>query len=442
MLGHVVEFARHHNRLFQRGYAEHGDVFRIRLGPRSAAVVSGAEHNAVCYRETDKLLEMAPVYRFLRACFGDAFFTVDAAFYRNQRPVLQQTFSRERLARYVVAMHAEISRWVDSLGDRGRFDISAEMRSLAQAVAGHALFGPDFRRELTPEFWQLYEALADALDPVLPPWLPTPKFRARDRARARMLEIFGAIIAARRAASHKSDDIVSELLTTPQADGCVMSDAQIIDYFVSLLFAGHETTAGQAAWTVIQLLQHPDWLKLVRADVDEVLGSAVPDRAEVLRGLQRVYWSVDETSRMRPAADMLLRLVRQDVKVGRFVIPRGWLMIVNAANSHFLQGAFKDPARYDPERFSRERDEGRGYALVGFGGGVHKCTGMNFARHEMAIVTALLLHRYELSLETQDVRVVARTGPNRPSPAWVAYSRREPHGVRTVHGEHASQAAL
>jgi sterol 14alpha-demethylase len=424
LVGHALEFSRDRTAITQRGYREHGDVFRMRLGPISVAVVSGAEHNAHFYRETDKSLSMAEVYAFLRASFGEVLFIAGPETYRNQRPLLQQTFSRERMPLYVKAMHAEVSRWLEALGDEGRFDISAEMRPLTQQIIGHALFGPNFRDELTAEFWEQYELLSAAITVLLPAWVPIKRFRDRNKARRRIRAMLDPLIERRRAAPQQYADVVTHLLHTPQADGTLMNHDQIIAFFMGLLFAAHETTAGQAAWTVIQLLQNPAYLATVRAEVDGVLQNGAPDRAEVLKSLRHVFLAVEETSRMHSSGDVQFRLVKQDVQFGRFVIPRRWLVMVGAGASHFLESEFQDPASYDPLRFSAERNEGQSNAIVTFGGGVHKCAGMNFATNEMAIIAAMLVHRFDLELQSDDIRTINNQGGSHPSEAWIGYRKR------------------
>lgn len=424
LIGHAREFSRDRTGITQRGYREHGDVFRMRLGPISVAVVTGAEHNARFYRETDKSLSMAEVYAFLRASFGEVLFIAGPDVYRNQRPLLQQTFSRERMPLYVKAMQAEVSLWLDALGHEGRFDISAEMRPLTQRVIGRALFGPNFRDELTPEFWAYYAMLSDAITVLLPAWVPIKRFRDRNKARKRIRAMLEPIIERRRVAPHQYDDVVTQLLSTPQVDGTIMNDDQVIAYFMGLLFAGHETTAGQAAWTVIQLLQNPQYLATVRAEIDHVLKTDQPDRAEVLKAMPHVFWAVEETSRMHPSGDVQFRLVKEDIQFGRFVIPKRWLVMVGAGGSHFLEHEFQNPSQYDPLRFSAETHEGQGYAIVTFGGGVHKCTGMNFAKNEMAIIAAMLLHRFELELQSDAIQTINDQGGSHPSQAWIGYKKR------------------
>jgi sterol 14-demethylase len=425
VLGHALEMMRDRERLFKRGYREHGDVFAIKLGPRFAAVVSGAENNKLVYTQTDKALNMQDAYTFLKSSLGEVLFTASKEAYYNQRPVLQEVFRRERMAGYIQAMNIEIQTWIDGLGDTGVMDLSAEMLRLAQFVAGHALIGPQYQQELGEGFWDLYLDISRSLDPILPPNLPLPKFRRRDKAKAAINKIFHEMIEKRRQHPDQYDDLISTLLQTPLKDGTVMEDQTIVNMFTGLLFAGHETTAGQAAWTVAQLLQNPDYLELVEGELKLKVPPGTELTQEIINQLDHIAWAIEETTRMRPSADVQMRTVEQPLDLGGYHLPTGWQVIVNAANSHFLPEVFKDPDYYDPLRWSPERGEGKNaFALVGFGGGIHKCTGMNFAKNEMTIITARLLQTFDLELLSQDIHVVQGAGANHPSEIKIRYKKK------------------
>lgn len=424
VLGHALEMMRDREKLFKRGYREHGDVFAIKLGPRFAAVVSGADNNKIVYTQTDKSLNMQEAYGFLKASLGEVLFTASKEAYYNQLPVLQEVFRRERMAGYIQAMNIEIQRWIDGLGDSGTMDLSAEMLRLAQFVAGHALIGPQYQEELGAGFWDLYLDISRSLDPILPPNLPLPKFRRRDKAKAAINHIFRGMIEKRRQHPEQYDDLISTLLQTPLKDGGVMDDQTIVSMFTGLLFAGHETTAGQAAWTVALILQHPDYLEKVREELQQK-SSGTEITQEVINQLDHIAWAIEETTRMRPSADLQMRTVEQPLDLGGYHLPSGWQVIVNAANSHFLPQVFKDPDFYDPMRWSPERGEGKNaFAMVGFGGGIHKCTGMNFAKNEMTIITARLLQTFEMELLSQDIQVVQGAGANHPSEIKIRYQKK------------------
>lgn len=425
VVGHALEMMRNRESLFRRGFAEHGDIFAIKLGPQFAAVITGAEHNKVFYTQTDRSLNMQDGYQFLKASIGTVLFTANKETYYNQRPVLQEVFRRERMVKYVQAMNVEAQRWLDGLGESGEMDVTAEMRRLTQLVAGRALIGPDYERELGPGFWAMYGDIGRSLDPVVPPHWPLPKFQRRDRAKAGIYTVFEGLIAARRQHPERYDDLITTLLQTPLKDGSFMDEQTIVSIFTGLLFAGHETTAGQAAWLITLLLQHPETRSRLQAEIDATLTTGEALDQEKINRLAYLSWAIDETTRFRPSADLQIRTVEEPLSMGSYQLPSGWRVIVNAANSHFLPDVFTEPQRFDPLRWSPERGEGKNpFAIVGFGGGVHKCTGMNFARNEMAVITALLFQQFELELRSREVRVIYGNGANHPSEVRVAYRRK------------------
>lgn len=425
VLGHVVEMLRDREGLFKRGHKEHGDLFTIKLGPQNAVVITGAEYNRHFYSETDKSLNMQDGYAFLKEAIGEILFTASPEAYYNQRPALQEVFKRERMIGYIQAMNIEVQRWLDSLGQTGEVDITQAMLQLTQFVAGRALIGPDFEEELGADFWKEYGAISASLDPVLPPTLPLPKFRRRDRAKKQIYATLRKLIQKRREHPERYNDLISTLLTTPLKDGSIMPDDLIVTMFMGLIFAGHETTAGQAAWLIALLLRHPDYLDLVKAEISEHVVYGQPLDGRVLSKLEHLYWAIDETTRLRPSADTQLRTVEEPIMIGEYEIPKGWRLMVSAATSHFLPDVFENPDQFDPLRYSPERGEGKNpFAIVGFGGGVHKCTGMNFAKNEMAVIATLFFQQFDAELLSKDIRVVTGAGANHPSEVRVRYKRK------------------
>ena len=425
VIGHVLEMLQDRNSLFKRGFEEHGDVFAMKLGPQPVVVVTGAEYNRIVYTQTDKTLNMNEGYTFLKEAVGEVLFVADQETYYNQRPALQEVFRRDRMVAYIEAMNVEVQRWLDELGQSGETDITADMLNLTQSVAGRAFIGPDFREELGDEFWAAYEDIGASLDPVLPPNLPLPKFWRRDKAKKIIHGILHGVIQKRRDNPENYDDLITTLLSTPMKDGTIMSDETIVTMFMGLIFAGHETTAGQAAWLIAFLLQHPDYLKRVQAEIKEnvIYGQAID--AAVLSQLTHVYYAIDETTRLRPSADTQIRTVTEPVTIGEYEIPAGWRIMVSGATSHFLPDVYTNPLQFDPMRYSPERKEGKNpFAIVGFGGGIHKCTGMNFAKNEMAIITALFLQQFDAEILSKDIQVVMGAGANRPSEVRVRYQRK------------------
>jgi sterol 14-demethylase len=306
------------------------------------------------------------------------------------------------------------------------------MANLAKNVAGTALMGERFQAEIGPEFWGLYDYLGRALDPILPPNLPLPKFIRRDKAKARMAEILKPIIAERRANPEQYDDFLQDFVNARYTDTDEpIEDSLLLNLMLGLMFAGHETTAGQAAWNIILLLQHPDYLALVREEIDRLIAPGQSLDGKAIHSLTRMGYAVQEVERLRPSAGMLMRDVDEEIELGGYRIPAGWKIQLATEVAHRLPEVFEEPDYYDPLRYApgREEDKADRFTLVGFGGGAHKCTGMNFANNEITVITALLLQQFELELATRHPRVVRGMGANKASPTIVRY-RRRPHMPR------------
>lgn len=428
LLGHAAEFQRNRSELVRRGFVEHGSVFALKLANQNVAVVIGPEHQKQFFMETDGRLSIQEPYHFLRVMFGEVLFLAPHDEYLQQRPLVQELFKREKMLHYVDVMQKVVQEWLDGFGDSGEIEITSEIGVLVQEVAGYCFLGPDVHQAIGREFWDLYADLGKALDPLLPPNLPLPKFYKRDKAKARMTEILRPIIAERRANPNQYNDFLQDIINKEGQDGQPIDEEMVRNLLVALMFAGHETTAGQAAWTLIFLLQHPDYLQKVLAEIADVAPAGVHIDPRRMVQLDHIAWAVREVERLRPSADMLMRVVKEEVEFGDYTIPPGWLVQVAQEIGHKLPDQFAEPERFDPLRFSPDRaeDKQHRFGLFGFGGGTHKCTGMNFANNEMIIITALMLRQFELELVTQGTKIQRGLGANKPTKTIIRYRRREP----------------
>ncbi len=426
LLGHALEFAKDRTALIKRGQAALGNIFAFKLAFKDAVVLSGPEWNTLFFKETDKALDMAKPYGFLKPITGNVSFVADHDTYLNQKPLLYAPFQREKMLRYLEITELTVRKWLDELPDEGRMELTKSITHLVQQVAGYSFLGTDFMEKAGAEFWADYETMGKALDPLLNPNLPLPKFIRRDRARKRMAKTLKPILAERRAYPTRYDDLLQDLINTRKEDGEAATDEELLNFVISLMFAGHETTAGQAAWTIIQLLEHPDYLAKVQQELRDYFPHGSHVDARSLTTLKHIRWAIDETTRMRPSADIVVRVTNEPMEIGGYAIAKDTPIFLNACTSHFREDIFPDAEQYDPERFSPERNEHKAYknAIMSFGGGVHKCPGMSFAQNEMLAITALLLQQFDLTLETHDTYARLDLGASRPSETWVSFKRK------------------
>jgi sterol 14-demethylase len=426
LLGHALEFNRDRDGLALRGFHEQGDVFAIKLGPKRLAMVVGPEHHRTFFTETGKKLDMHSVYGFLRAMFGDVVLLAPHDEYLRQRPLLKNAFGNQKMVGYVQRMHEVADSWVEELGDAGEIEVTEAVTELIQRTAGRCFLGADLQRSIGPEFWELYGHLNDAVDPLLPPNLPLPKFLRRDRAKKKLAKLFAPVIAERRRNPLAYDDVMQDLVMTEGKDGSLIDADTLRNLMIGLIFASYETTIGQGAWTLILLLQHPEYLRSVREELDAVAPDDTPIDHTVLARLPHLNWAVREVERLRPSVDLMMRAAEEDVEFGDFVVPKGWLVQVVPPVGHLLPELFAHPTAFDPLRFApgREEDKQDRFSVIGFGGGMHKCPGMSFANAQMAVFAATLIRRFDLDLLTPEPHVVQTIGANGASSSVVRYRRR------------------
>lgn len=425
VLGHLVDYITNQDVLFRRGAREVGDIFGLNLLGQKVAVLTGPEAKEIFFKETDRSLNMNQAYDFLRAIFGEVAFLAEHETYLNHRPILHALFSRQRMLAYIDVMAEVVRAWLDALGESGEIELTSQIVDLVKEVAGRCFLGKEINDHLGEDFWRAYDDLSKSLDPVIPPHWPLPKFIRRDRAKGYVAAQLTPLVTERRL--RPVEDPFQLLVDVRMKDGELPSEEVIVQLLMALLFAGHETTAGQAAWTVIQLIQNPAYLEVVRGELDQVLGTESALSQSALRELKALKMAVDETSRMRPSAEVIMRTVDHQLQIGELVVPPGWMVQTAAAVDHFREDVFQDPFRYDPTRFGPERREDRRekHAILSFGGGLHTCAGMNFAYNEMMVIAALLFQEYDLEILSGEPVVRRGLGSSRPSQTRVRYLKRK-----------------
>jgi sterol 14-demethylase len=234
------------------------------------------------------------------------------------------------------------------------------------------------------------------------------------------------IIQERRQHPERYDDFLQDFVNTRFTSGQPADDRTIVDLLRGFMFASHETTAGQAAWTIIEITRNSEYLGLVEEEIRQNLPPGAALDSKTLRSLQHIAWAVREVERLHPSADVLMRVAEQDIQVGDYVIPKDTFIMVSAAVAHRQPELFRDPEKFDPLRYApgRAEDAQHRFSLIGFGGGGHKCAGMNFANNEMIIITALLFQRLKLELLDPAPGVNFALGAVRPTETRLRYRRK------------------
>jgi len=427
ILGHLREFQRNRWELLMRGFEEAGPVFSLKLGPRNIAVVADPELAGQYFKETDKSLNLARAQGFFRKAVGDVGFVIDHESYLNERPTLYAPFSRKKMLRYFDVFNNAVQSWLNNLGQEGSMNLPHEIDQLTREIIVRCIMGDETHRLIGKEFLEQVHILGKNIDPMLPSWLPHPKNVRMSRARKAIVKALNPILNQRRIHPNRYDDMVQDFLDIPFKDGSRTTNEQVLSYILFMLHAGHETTSGQAAWTIIHLLQHPAYLKKVMAEITSKISPGGNLNAKRISQMRFMRWAIEETTRLCPSADLAFRITDSDFQVGGYTIPKNWTVILGVGVLQRHPSYLSNPHTYDPLRFSSERAEHRSnrYLISGFGAGIHKCPGMNFAQNEMMVISGLLFQQFELELATKEPSQIFGRGLPHPATTIVKYRRKD-----------------
>ena len=328
--------------------------------------------------------------------------------HRAQRKLLTPTFHGRRMKAYGVQMQTlarqSFERRLVAGEEVPLLDATTELTVdiILRAVFGVA-DGPEFEegRSLLEQLTQVSPILLFthlAHTPLF--WGYRKMTASRDRFRAWLRDR----IAEARARSDEGEDILSLMLAARYDDGSAMTEEELESQLITLLFAGHETTAIALAWAGHWLGRHPEAVERLRSELDALGPDPKPDIVAKLPYLQAVC---DETLRLNPILTENLRLLKEPLEVGDYTLPAGMGVGVSIAAIHSDPDVFPEPERFRPERFLERR-----YSIfehLPFGGGHRRCVGSAFAAWEMRLAVAELVQGWDFELVMPDERPVRRS---------------------------------
>ena len=420
-LGHALEFRRNPVALLRRGRETCGELFSFPLAGQTVHVFTEPRGNEAFFRAPDDQLSAKEAYQFTVPMFGKGVaYDVTPELMDEQLGFIMPALRDARMQTYARAMEEEARAFTEDWGERGECDLLEVMNELTVFNACRCLIGRDFRRHLSAEFAHSYHDLEAGVNLVAffkPHW-PLPAMRRRDRGRAQIVRLISSVLDERRRRGSGDEDFVDTLMQARYANGKGLTDDEIVGLLLTLIFAGQHTSAVMAAWTGILLLQHREYLDRVRKEQETVLSGEAMTLAE-LRKLVVLERCIKEAERMYPPLVMLMRTILRDLEHQGRVLPAGDLAMVAPAVTHRLPHIFADPERYDPDRFApgREEDRRTQFALIGFGGGKHRCIGSGFAYQQIKLIWTVLLRDFEVELEAGELQPDYSTfvvGPRRP----------------------------
>ncbi|MBP1468646.1 cytochrome P450 [Candidatus Chloroploca sp. M-50] len=392
-------------------FREYGDVAVYWLGPLRSYLVSHPDGVHRVLQEHAKIYTKDHLsYGMIRWLVGDGLLTSQGETWLRQRRLAQPAFHRQRLAALAELMvtrtEAMLNAWEPAVAAGRPLEIGDEMMRLALGIVGDALFGSNVEAHaaaVSRNFNLISEQFIDRFRSgnVLSPVLPTQANRAWKQALRELDTVVYAIIAERRRNSADRGDLLSMLmLARDEESGVQMDDQALRNEVMTMLIAGHETTATLLTWACGLLAAHPEAAARLEAELATVLGGRAPSVAD-LPQLSYTRMVLDETLRLYPPVYILSRKVVADDEVNGYRIPKGSSVDLSPYVTHRHPAFWPDPERFDPERFTPAQVAQRHkQAYFPFSAGPRICIGNNFALMEATLVLASVARRYRLRLTT------------------------------------------
>jgi len=412
--------------LYTQWARQYGDIIYYRAFSRHVYFLNNPdfiEHVLVTnYRNFIK----GEALQFNRRIFGNGLLTNEGDSWLKQRHLIQPAFRRDRIESYGKTIGAYTERMMADWRDGEVRDIHRDMMRLGLEIVAKVLFNIEIASEgdTIAEALNTFMELGSRGRLLLPPvlrLLPTAD-NLRYRQAARQLdEVVYALIRQRRSNDDAGDDLLFGLLHAQDESGRGMSDKQLRDEVMTLLLAGHETTAVSLSWTWYLLTQYPEVEKQLLSELQQVLSGRKPT-AQDLSKLPYTARVVKEAMRLYPPAWAIVRKSVQHCEIGGYQVPAGSTVMMNQWVMHRDPRYYDQPERFNPDRWLDERAKAiPKFAYFPFGGGPRTCIGASFAAMEGVLVLATIAQKYQLRVPP-DCRV-------EPLPTMTL---RPKHGIKVV----------
>ena len=427
----------------------YGDVVRFDLGPRETYMLTNpADVQRVLVEDAERYRKPSFGDDAIRTLLGDGLLMSEGDVWEQQRSLANPAFHPQRIGALTGTMVDHTATAIADWEDGDVVDVQLEIARLTVRIIVSAMFGTDVTDEEVHTVQENLEPLGARFEPdprrfLIPNWLPTRENRAFDAAIETLEDVIDGIVARRRTTARDptmdpagpdgvsvrgppgdpDGDVPMDLLSVllRAYDRGEQTEKNLRDELVTMLLAGHDTTALTLTYTFYLLAKHPEARRRVEREADAATADGPPNADDVreMRYTERV---LDEAMRLYPPVYTMFREPKLDVKLGGYRIPEGAALMLPQWVIHRSPRWYADPEAFDPERWTSERRRSRPrFAFFPFGGGPRHCIGKSFSLLEAKIVLACVCSEHELAYEGPDLglRGSLTMHPDHPVPMRV-----------------------
>ena len=396
LLGETIPFLKDYHKLVTDRAKKYGLVFKGSVLFQRGVTLLGPEANEFVLKDPDHVFSSRAAWNpILEKLFTDGLMLRDFADHKFHRRIMQQAFKKPALASYLDRMNAHIGNEIQHWPTGTEIKFLDHIKTLLLDVGAQIFFG----LEMGPESDKVNQSFIDATEAslaVLRVEIPGTLWYRGMKGR-RYLENFVTDLIPEKRNSDQSD-FFSELCKAADEEGG-LSDRDVMNHMIFLLFAAHDTTTSTLCSVIYMLAKHPEWQDILFEEMQSLDKDALD--YDDLGKLEKTGWIFKETLRMRPPLTTFPRRTVKDVTFQGYTLPRNTLVNVSTLYTHYMEEYWSHPHRFDPERFSDERAEHKQhfYQWLPFGGGHHKCLGLNFAELQTKTFLFHFLKQYKVTVK-------------------------------------------
>jgi len=389
----------------------YGDIVPLRILMTTAYLLNHPAHVEHVLQKNYRNYRKTPMLGKLRPVLGDGLFMSEGELWTRQRQLIQPSFHKERVdalaSRMTEVIAAHLKKWEQRAVTGEVFNVSDDTSFLTLEIALQTMFGTGLGGDAAG-FAEAMKLVHDVSAKRI--WnltsiterLPTKRNRQFSEAVAFLHGVVSRIIEDRRRNPKVTDDLLSLLMETRDADTQeVMSDRQLRDEVMTLMLAGHDTTATMVAWALLILSQHPVHLEQMRDEADMILAGRYPEAAD-LKALDYTKRVIQEVARLRPSFWWFARVAINDDNIAGQPIKAGTTVFISQYLIHTLPNIWDEPEKFDPDRFLPDQISRRSkFAYFPFGAGPRVCIGSGFAMMEMQFALAMIFRRFDVEITSE-----------------------------------------
>lgn len=408
--GHMIQMMRDRYDFLKKAMINQGDFIHFKyLGSTTYMMLHPEGIKHVLHTKNAKYSKMVRGAKFLAEIGGRGLLTSEGEFWQQSRRVIQPFFTKKQYGRYVELMQCcadnLVKRWEQKFLNE-TFDLSPEMTKFTLNVLGSSLFNEDFDAHTETVYEELRTLLnitEDRIIHIIPRRGKSKKIQDQEfnRSLKRLEDLVDGLILKAKNTDHKEAD--KNFIHALMESNTSFSDKDLRDHVISLMIAGHETTATALSWLMILLETHPDVKSKLLTEIKETIN---PSHLtfESVQNLTYTNMVAQETLRLYPPFWVMGReAVEEDELLGH-KIKVGDRIQINPYFTHHNPRYWKDPEKFIPERFSPENiQKVNEYCYLPFGKGPRTCIGNNFAMFEMLVGVAVLYSHFEIKITNADL---------------------------------------